>query len=109
MSSDEDFESAKETQVKKVSDTGKLPSKIPRKRKQEDEEFKVPIKRTSRRKLQEVEQENSPVRKIANAFNSKVRNLAQNVVAFSPRLTRGRKRLFNPETAPSSFASQNRK
>ncbi|KFM67481.1 hypothetical protein X975_05849, partial [Stegodyphus mimosarum] len=109
LSSDEDFESAKVTQTKKISDTAKLSSKIPRKRKQEDEEFKVPIKRTSRKKLQEIEQENSPVRKIANAFNSKVRNLAQNVAAFSPRLTRGRKRLFNPETALSSFASQSRK
>ncbi|GIX87270.1 uncharacterized protein CEXT_431711 [Caerostris extrusa] len=59
---------------------------------------KVPATRTSRRKLQEPIENPSPVKKAMAFMGSKLRSVAQSMSNMpSPRITRGRKKLFNAD------------
>ncbi|XP_055939751.1 kinesin-like protein KIF20B isoform X1 [Argiope bruennichi] len=67
------------------------------------EELKVPATRTSRRKLQDENQ--SPVQKAMAFVGSKLRSVVLHIAAQtvsnmpSPRITRGRRKLFNADAA----------
>ncbi|GFT81730.1 kinesin-like protein KIF20A [Nephila pilipes] len=66
------------------------------------QEPKVPATRISRKKLQEEVENVSPVKKAMAFVGSKIRSVAQTVSNMpSPRITRGRKKLFNAD-APST-------
>ncbi|GFS29802.1 kinesin-like protein KIF20A [Trichonephila inaurata madagascariensis] len=96
--SDEEYQPRKATTRKR----GQVKEQKPVQKKPAAKEPKVPVIRTSRRKLQEDTENVSPVKKAMAFVGSKIRSAAQAVSNMpSPRITRGRKKLFNAD-APST-------
>ncbi|GFW35614.1 uncharacterized protein TNCV_2462541 [Trichonephila clavipes] len=96
--SDEEYQPRKATTRKR----GQVKEQKPVQKKPAAKEPKVPAIRASRRKLQEDAENVSPVKKAMAFVGSKIRSAAQAVSNMpSPRITRGRKKLFNAD-APST-------
>ncbi|KAG8196627.1 hypothetical protein JTE90_014184, partial [Oedothorax gibbosus] len=93
------FESEREDEEEEYVPTKKTSSKSSlRQKKTKGKEVEPPKQRAARRKLQEQQENMSPVKKAMNFVGSKIRSVAQTVSSMpSPRVTRGRKKLFNAD------------